>query len=999
VVIAAPVKATATAPHPTLVRAVRALTDHCDGAVLLDGVGWNGVDTFLGHVLAKIDAAQWTPKETYWAWYATQKYRKQLASYGIHWEEIPAPALVERPQDWYRERRERAQQERERDLQEARVDRDYQDYLRNKERQDRAKAARGRVILPLTPDTVIIGFPYDLALKERVKSYGYRRPDGSEQRVARWDGEARHWWAEVNADSAPVIIRLARDLLFEFGPGVLDGLQRLVGLTERLAVGSRAATTAFRFDGLLREPYPFQWAGIEYAVTAKQTFIADAPGLGKTLQAIAAMWHLGARFKLVICPANVKFNWRREIEMTLPGQTICVIEGLKPWPIYPEADWYIINHNITAAHLGILTQQIAIDGLIVDEGHYLSNPKVARTKAVLAIVEHTEKVNGRNQTTRLIPNVFILTGTAVLNRPKEIIPQLHILGRLRDIAKSEWQFKQLYCNPPEAPIWMGDYSFKSLGEIVEGDEVIGWEDVKSGKTRRHKLIRAKVLAVVRRESPLVKVTMESGRVFRCTPDHKWLSWWSDADRQFWVEPEPGKMLSHVIEPSVPVSPEHERLAGWLAGVYDSEGHGEFIAQHQAANPIVHAEIGRALSVLSIPHKETEKGFHITGGRKGLVDFLNKTRPHKIAPRIGAAILVTHFRKADRIVSVEPDGGGEVISMTTTTGNYVAWGYASKNCKLEKDGHGKWDDKGSSNAVQLNERMRRYCYVRREKMDVLTELPPKRRVVLDVPLRNRKEYDAAEADLVRWLADRAANERTFRAQIAHLPRAEQLEAIRARREESVGRTTAAEALVRMNALKRLAAQGKIESVKEWVADFLASGEKLVVFGWYRETVDELCKALEPLHGKPVPHIHGGDSSLARQATVDSFQRDPTTRLLVCNIIAAGEGITLTAASNVFFAEMGWNPGKQEQAEDRVHRIGQADSVTAWYMLANETIEADIYDIIAEKRIVTTAVNEGVELPEAERDMMREVAARLRKRHKASQQPLPQVAAADDTPPWD
>lgn len=750
------VETKATLPDPLLVRAIQTLAGRCDGALTQDGIGYNAMDTWKGHQLAVIPPADWLPRMSYWAWITARKYRQQLLSVGIDWDQIAPPRLVEHPNDWWGEYKERRDNERALE----RADRDYQEFQAAQQRQEATKArvAQGRMVYLQKdhPENAVIIFKYEPVLKDQVKLSVVG---------IRWDGDNRYWWAPITAASAPSLLALGGKFQFGFAEGVAEILSAIVGRAAANEVASKAASTSFRFNGLLREPYPFQWAGIEYAVNARRCFIADAPGLGKTIQAIAAAQHLGASFKLVICPANVKYNWRNEIVATLPDQTICIIEGEKPWAIYPEADWYIINHNITSRHLAILCQQIAIDLLIVDEGHYLSNPKAARTKAVQAIVEHTEKIDGKNVIVEDIDRRFILTGTAILNRPKEIIAQLKILGRLKDVAKSEWDFKQRFCG---------------------------------------------------------------------------------------------------------------------------------------------------------------------------------------------------LTKSD----------------------------------------GKWDDNGATDSLELNRKMRQVCYIRREKADVLTELPPKRRVVLDVPLANRAEYDRAEADMVNWLADRAVADRAFHASIAHLGPQERQQAITERRQESKSKTTAAEALVRFNALKRLAAQGKFKSVVDWVSDFLATGEKLIVFGWYRETVDELCKHLAPVHGKPVPHIHGGDSALARQATVEDFQTNPTTRLLVCNILAAGEGITLTAASNTLFAEMGWNPGKQEQSEDRVHRIGQRDSVTAWYMLANETIEGDIYDIIAAKRVITTAVNEGRELPEEELNMMREVAARLRKRHKGGQQPLPlEVVEDDDSPPWD
>jgi SNF2 family DNA or RNA helicase len=73
--------------------------------------------------------------------------------------------------------------------------------------------------------------------------------------------------------------------------------------------------------------------------------------------------------------------------------------------------------------------------------------------------------------------------------------------------------------------------------------------------------------------------------------------------------------------------------------------------------------------------------------------------------------------------------------------------------------------------------------------------------------------------------------------------------------------------------------------------------------------------------------------------------------------AGQGITLTRASNVAFLELEWTPAMHDQAEDRCHRIGQRDAVTAWYLLAAETIDETMARLIQSKRAVVAAVTDG------------------------------------------
>lgn len=264
-----------------------------------------------------------------------------------------------------------------------------------------------------------------------------------------------------------------------------------------------------------------------------------------------------------------------------------------------------------------------------------------------------------------------------------------------------------YCNPPEAPIWMGDLGFLPIGEVEVGDTVVGWAPGNrvprqrrvapwtKGYWQKDVLVRTVVTATARRVAPLVKVTLASGRTLRCTPDHYWdrskyrCGTWTPPGRERrdynypWTLARVGAWLSHVVDIPKPV-PHLEWVCGWLAGIYDGEGSGRRISQDLAANPLVHARIGEALELLGIPHTGDPKGYYIVGGRQGLLKFLTLVRPQK---REGCTrdLLTTSFRHPDCVVAVEPDGVGEVVSLQTETGNYVAWGYASKNCWINYEG--------------------------------------------------------------------------------------------------------------------------------------------------------------------------------------------------------------------------------------------------------------------------------------------------------------------------
>ena len=106
-----------------------------------------------------------------------------------------------------------------------------------------------------------------------------------------------------------------------------------------------------------------------------------------------------------------------------------------------------------------------------------------------------------------------------------------------------------------------------------------------------------------------------------------------------------------------------------------------------------------------------------------------------------------------------------------------------------------------------------------------------------------------------------------------------------------------------------------------------------------------------------HILGRDSIQQREAAVDAFQDPERPQLIVCATRVAGQGITLTRASNVAFLDLEWTPAVHDQAEDRCHRIGQHDAVTAWYLLAADTIDETMIELISRKRGIVGAVTDG------------------------------------------
>jgi SWI/SNF-related matrix-associated actin-dependent regulator 1 of chromatin subfamily A len=238
--------------------------------------------------------------------------------------------------------------------------------------------------------------------------------------------------------------------------------------------------------------------------------------------------------------------------------------------------------------------------------------------------------------------------------------------------------------------------------------------------------------------------------------------------------------------------------------------------------------------------------------------------------------------------------------------------------------------GSDDRLHWN--LRAHCYVRRTKKQVLPQLPAKRQETVPVVLANEEAYRLAESDVIAWLQTLPLDLRTMDAKVAAAARAEQL--------------------VRLNSLRQLAADGKLPSALAWIEDFMASDEPLVVFAEH--------VAIQKAVMKRFPgavHILGADSAEKRREAVDAFQEEDGPRLMVCSMKAASQGITLTRASNVAFLELDWTPARHDQAEDRLHRIGQESAVTAWYLLAPDTIDETMAELLQRKRGLIDAITDG------------------------------------------
>ena len=273
--------------------------------------------------------------------------------------------------------------------------------------------------------------------------------------------------------------------------------------------------------------------------------------------------------------------------------------------------------------------------------------------------------------------------------------------------------------------------------------------------------------------------------------------------------------------------------------------------------------------------------------------------------------------------------------------------------------------GQRHLPELNRKLRASMYVRRRKIDVLTELPPKRwsDVVVEPSVDSMRKYREAESDLISYLSGQAhKNAEKLGATTSEAREAALIAAMKAQ---------AAEQLVAVNTLKRLASEAKYSMAIEWIDNFLQSENKLIIFTWHKDLANKITE-----HYKAVK-LTGDSTESERQSAVDTFQKDETCKVFVSTLKAGGVGITLTASSDVLFLEQGWTPADMDQAADRAHRIGQKDSVTAWTLIAQDTIDEDIKELISYKRELVESATDGKML-EDKANVLTDLLIRLAKR---------------------
>jgi SNF2 family DNA or RNA helicase len=240
--------------------------------------------------------------------------------------------------------------------------------------------------------------------------------------------------------------------------------------------------------------------------------------------------------------------------------------------------------------------------------------------------------------------------------------------------------------------------------------------------------------------------------------------------------------------------------------------------------------------------------------------------------------------------------------------------------------------GARNSTELNHLLTTTVMIRRLKKDVMQELTPKRRQKVPLEVADAKDMKESRNQMHNiqdsWF---------------------------------VGESGPSEAI---SSLFMKTAKAKLPAVKEYLIEVLERGdEKAIIFAHHQVMMDEISSLLEKQLAKSgLYHIRidGKTGAAKRPELVKQFQTDPRCRIALLSITACGEGLTLSAAGLVIFAELYWVPGAVEQAEARAHRIGNTQNkVIVEFLVVPNSPDERIYSCLERKKKDTSKLLDGAE----------------------------------------
>ena len=896
---------------------------------------------------------------------------------------------------------------------------------------------------------------HDASLKRFVFCGTFEEREVPKSARFQWDSARRQWWTG-NHEQANEL----RCIADNHALCAIDD-QRGKAAAWITASGARDAAIDIPCPPALAY-MPFQKAGIAYCLARPACLIADSMGLGKTIQAIGVINAVeNIRRVLVVCPASLKINWKRELGKWLVrpmsvtiidtkacdrGEDILVVnyDILTRLPWLSEIDWdMVVMDECFPYNTEIMTERgLQKIGDVVElksassvlsfdflYNEFIFKPIVRRIKipqvSTLIKIRHeggelictqnhkiwTEK--GYVRAEEISNNDYLCMVQEAFPKKKEGSVNSKILfAKLQFILQHEQSFKKrknrrciqktacykdlsvVQGKIPHSRTWANcskktvllNKVFGLLEKYVAGHKrttqkkwsprrPMGDREKKTGYVRKdeNKECRPCIPSKNRRRKPspkgeiVYRKTWRAGIHYR-TSANTLASTWSWLGNG--IPDQNCANTNDVSESSAMVCSRYRqppkngcRRSGWKFPPMQKM---EISGQTQTIRT-------RNVRVESV--EILEQGNH-AGSQNGLVYNLDIRDTHNY---IANGILVSNCHKIKNLKALRTRAahqlhcrrrliltGTPILNRPAELFSLLKWldpiawpsfrSYATRFCAAW-DAPWGWDTSGASNLDELNRLLRGSLMVRRLKEDVLPELPAKRRAIIELPAngRSRSVTTIIQRELAAWNTHEALQAKLRTLLDGHAPSCpppcpdtyrEQVAALRA------GIRVAFEDMAR---LRHETAVAKIPQVIEHLQGCLESGEKIVCYAWHHDVINAIMEAFPDISVR----LDGRMNVTDRQRSVDRFQATGNNiRLFVGNIQTAGVGLTLTASSHAVFAELDWVPGNVSQAEDRLHRIGQRDSVLIQHLVLENSLDCRIAKTIIDKQdTIDEAVGES------------------------------------------
>jgi hypothetical protein len=248
-------------------------------------------------------------------------------------------------------------------------------------------------------------------------------------------------------------------------------------------------------------------------------------------------------------------------------------------------------------------------------------------------------------------------------------------------------------------------------------------------------------------------------------------------------------------------------------------------------------------------------------------------------------------------------------------------------------------------------------VRRRKVEVAADIPARRVADLPVELDEAvgRSIRDAERELARRLVARYESALATRTSGVIVDGIDH-DLVRRVAGWELADTSTAKTGENVFSMVRRIGQAKAGLAADYAAQLAHNVGKVVFFAKHVDVMD-VAEEIFAKRGIRYSSIRGDQTPKARQKNIDAFVNDPDVSVVVCSLMTAGVGLNLQVASNVVLAELSWTDAEQTQAIDRVHRIGQAEPVTAWRIIAAQTIDAKIAELIDSKAVLAARALDG------------------------------------------